>query len=68
MERRMKMEGFPESGFVRLSAILRFVQISKSTFYKYVKDGMLPAPFKPSPGVALWRAEVIRSLFQGSGQ
>lgn len=52
----------PETGFVRLSDVLEFIPVGKSTFWAGVKSGKYPQPVKLSKGVTAWRAEDIRAL------
>lgn len=56
--------GFPETGLVRLKTILRYVEVSRSTWYAGVRDGRFPKPVKKiSARVTCWRAEDIWALF-----
>lgn len=50
----------PETGFLRQSQILRLVPVSRSTLWRYVRDGFFPRPVKLSSGVTVWRAEDVR--------
>ena len=52
----------PETGFVRLPAVLRVVPIGKSSWWVGVKSGRFPKPVKLSPRVTAWRATDIRDL------
>ncbi len=55
----------PQSGFVRLSAILAPngpIPVSRSTWWAGVKDGRFPKPVKLSRRVTAWRVEDIRAL------
>ena len=52
----------PETGFLRLSEVLKFYPVGKSTFWQGVKDGKFPKPVKLSPRCTAWRAEDIRAL------
>lgn len=59
----------PETGFVRQAQILRLVPVSRSTLWRYVRDGLFPRPLKLSTGVTVWRAEEVRrwiSEYHGS--
>ena len=49
----------PETGFVRLSAILAVIPVSKSTFWEKVRTGGFPNPVKLGR-ITMWRAEDIR--------
>lgn len=52
----------PETGFLRLRAILKFIPISKSTWWEGVKTGRFPKPVKLGLRITAWRAEDIRAL------
>lgn len=54
----------PRTGLLRISQVLRFVPISKSSWWKGVKDGLYPQPVKLSARVTCWRAEDIRALIE----
>lgn len=56
---------FPETGFLRLSAILAPrgpIPVGKSTWWAGVKDGRYPKPVKLGPRITAWRVEDIRKL------
>ena len=58
---------FPNTGFVRLNAILAPVgpiPVSKSTWWAGVKDGRFPKPVKLGPRITVWRAEDINALIE----
>ena len=64
----MDYQNFPETGFVRLSHILAPkgpIPVSKSTWWQGVKDGRFPKPQKLGPRTTVWKAQDIRSLFEG---
>ena len=61
----------PATGYVRVSQIVGdkkrgvwppIIPVSKSTWWKRVKDGIYPAPVKLSERVTAWRTEDIRLL------
>lgn len=55
----------PETGFVRLSAILAPrgpIPVARSTWWAGVKDGRYPKPVKLGPRITAWRVEDIRKL------
>jgi prophage regulatory protein len=59
---------FPETGLVRLSAILAPagpIPVSKSTWWAGVRCGRFPQPLKLGPRTTAWKAEDIRALFDG---
>lgn len=59
---------FPETGLVRLSAILAPngpIPVSRSTWWAGVKTGRFPQPLKLGPRTTVWKVEDIRALFDG---
>jgi predicted DNA-binding transcriptional regulator AlpA len=57
----------PETGFLRLSSILRPhgpLPISKSSWWAGVKSGRYPTPVKLGPRITAWRAEEIHALMR----
>lgn len=64
-------DGLPESGFVRLSAILAPrgpIPVGKSSWWQGVKDGRFPKPVKLGPKTTAWRVEDIRALIERLGR
>jgi predicted DNA-binding transcriptional regulator AlpA len=57
----------PETGFLRLSQVLRLVPICKTRWYAGVKNGEYPAPVKLGPRTSAYRAEAIRDLIERLG-
>ncbi len=59
------LQSLPQSGFVRLKAILGPtgpIPISRSAWWAGVKAGHFPRPVKLSARVSAWRVEDIRDL------
>jgi predicted DNA-binding transcriptional regulator AlpA len=54
----------PETGFLRLSDVLKLVPVSKSTWWAGVKDGRFPKSVKLSPKITAWRVEDIRNFIE----
>jgi prophage regulatory protein len=52
----------PETGFVRLPAVLHTLGVGKSTWWAGVKSGRFPAAIRLGPRTTAWRAEDIRAL------
>jgi prophage regulatory protein len=64
-------KSFPETGFVRLPAILAPrgpIPVGKSTWWQRIKDGRFPKPVKLGPKTTAWRVEDIRALIARLGQ
>lgn len=60
----------PETGFIRLSEVLNFIPVGKTTWWEGVKTGRYPTPVKLSESTTAWRCEDIRALIDqlSSGQ
>jgi prophage regulatory protein len=64
----LNKSSFPETGLVRLSAILAPrgpIPVCKSTWWAGVRNGRFPQPLKLGPRTTVWKAEDIRALFEG---
>lgn len=55
------------TGYLRLSDVLRFFPVSKSTWWAGVKEGKFPAPVKLTERTTAWRVEDIRALLESVG-
>ena len=55
----------PRTGYSRLSQLLPYLPIAKSTIEKWVKEGRFPAPVKLSPTVTCWKNEDIHNWLNG---
>lgn len=58
----------PETGLVRLPAILAVFPVSKSTWWIGVKSGKYPQPVKLGPRITAWYAGDIRKLIESAGE
>ena len=54
----------PQTGFVRLPAVLSVIPVSKSTWWDGVKTGRFPAAVKLGPRTTAWRTEDIQALIE----
>lgn len=54
----------PDTGFVRLPAILGVFPVSRSTWWDGVKNGKYPAAVKLGPNTTAWRVDDIRRLLE----
>ena len=54
----------PQSGFLRLPAILELIPIGKSTWWAGVKTGRFPKPVKLGPNTTAWRVEDINAVLR----
>ena len=51
----------PETGFMRLPAVLAVVPVSKSTLWNWISSSRFPAPMKLGPRTTAWRVEDVRA-------
>ncbi len=69
-------QSIPETGFVRLAQILGdsdrdippLIPVSKTTWWKGVREGRFPKPVRLSGRTTAWRAEDIRKLIDELGK
>ncbi|MHC1701592.1 MAG: helix-turn-helix transcriptional regulator [Humidesulfovibrio sp.] len=54
----------PSTGYLRLSAVRRFIPVAASTWWAGCKSGRFPAPVKLGPRTTAWRVEDIRALIE----
>ena len=54
----------PSEGFIRLSAVTRIFPVSKSSWWRGVKRGVYPRPYKIGPGTTCWDVKDIRELIE----
>ena len=54
----------PETGFVRITSILKIFPIGKSTWWQGVKDGRFPKPVKLGERTTAWKIEDIKALIE----
>ena len=54
----------PETGFIRLPAVLSLIPVVKTTWWNGIKSGRFPKPVKLGPNMTAWRVEDIRDLIE----
>ncbi len=52
----------PETGFIRVSEIIKLIPIGKSSWWAGGKSGRYPKPVKLGKRTTAWRVEEIRTL------
>jgi len=55
----------PEDGLMPLRNVLKFIQVGKSTIWRYMKKGEFPQPTMKIGNKQFWRAEDIRAFIRG---
>ncbi|MCW8450615.1 helix-turn-helix transcriptional regulator [Legionella quinlivanii] len=58
------MYQLPEKGCIRLKHILQLIDVSKSTWWKGVKDGRFPQPVRFGSRLTMWHVEDIKRLIE----
>ena len=56
----------PETGFIRLSTILKIIPVGKTTWWAGVKSGQFPKSVKLGRRITAWRVEDIKQLIDKS--
>lgn len=51
----------PETGFIRLSQLVKLIPFSPATVWRKVKAGQFPQPVKLSVNITAWKAEDVRA-------
>jgi prophage regulatory protein len=60
-------QSLPSTGYLRLPQVLRFVPVSRSTWWNGVRTGRYPQPTrKLGERITAWRAEDIRALIDAA--
>ena len=60
----LNSDTLPQTGFMRLPEVLKFIPVGKSTWWAKVKKGEFPKPVKLGERTTAWRAEDIKALIQ----
>jgi predicted DNA-binding transcriptional regulator AlpA len=55
----------PGTGFLRISSVLNFIPVGKTTWWNGVKSGRFPKPVKLGR-ITAWRAEDIKALIDAA--
>ncbi len=63
----MNNKDLPNTGFLRLTSVLKMIPISRTSWYEGIISGMYPKPIKLSARASAWRVEDIRELIQKLG-
>ena len=52
----------PDTGFIRLKAVLHHIPVGKSSWWAGVASGRFPKSYKIGPRNTVWKVEDIRSF------
>jgi len=59
-----ELTNLPETGLLRIKQVLKFIPVSRSSWWAGCKTGRYPKPSKLSPRVTVWSAQSIRALIE----
>lgn len=59
-----EIDKLPETGFLRLPTVLKYIPVSKTTWWNGVKSGRFPKSVKFGEGITMWRVEDIKELIR----
>lgn len=59
-----EIQDLPQTGLLRIKQVLKFIPVSRSSWWAGVKTGRFPQPIKLSERVTVWRASDIRALVE----
>ena len=60
-----ELKNLPETGLLRVNQVLRFIPISRSSWWAGVKTGLYPKPFKLSKRTTVWKSADIIKIIDG---
>lgn len=60
----MQTNNLPETGFLRLPQVLKFIPVARSTWWAGIKEGKYPKGIKLGGRTTAWRVEDIRNLIE----
>jgi len=67
MQSNPNTHGLPETGYLRLSEVLRLIPVGRSTWWAGVRSGRYPQPTRAlGKRITAWRAEDIRALIDAA--
>lgn len=54
----------PNTGFLRLKEVLKFIPVSRATIYRKIEEGKFPKAYRLGSNTTVWRAEDIQAYIQ----
>jgi predicted DNA-binding transcriptional regulator AlpA len=64
MSRINELSTLPDDAMINIHDVLELLNISRSTLYRSMKDGLLPEPKKYGKRMARWRLGIIRECMR----
>lgn len=56
------MINYDDIKFMRIGEVLKIIPVGRSTFYRKVKNGEYPKPYKLSDRISAWKYSDIKEL------
>ena len=63
-----ELKNLPETGLLRVNQILRFIPVSRSSWWDGVRTGRFPKPFKLGERTTVWKVSDILALINDGGK
>jgi len=60
-----EIQELPQTGLLRIKQVLKFIPISRSSWWAGVKIGKYPKPYKLGERTTCWKSEDIHALING---
>lgn len=60
-----ELQELPQTGLLRIKQVLKFIPVSRSSWWQGVRTGKYPKPIKLGERTTCWRSEDIRTLING---
>ncbi len=57
-----ELQELPKTGLLRIKQVLKFIPVSRSSWWQGVRTGKYPRPIKLGERTTCWKAEDIRAL------
>ena len=64
MSSNVQSNPLPETGFIRIWDVLKYIPVGKSTWWAGVATGRFPRPVKLGERTSAWKVEDIRALIE----
>jgi len=60
-----EIQELPQTGLLRIKQVLKFIPVSRSSWWAGVKTGKYPKPYKLGERTTCWKSEDVRALING---
>ena len=63
-----ELQELPQTGLLRIKQVLKFIPVSRSSWWQGVRTSKYPKPIKLGERTTCWKAEDIRALINGEAR